>query len=100
VLVLWGARRRPWLAVGWLWYLVMLLPVLGLVQVGVQSHADRYTYLPLEGLFIMAAWGLPEVFSRGRVHRSLLVATAGAFLLCWAILSRRQLGFWRNSVTL
>jgi hypothetical protein len=53
-------RRRPYLLVGWGWYLVSLVPVLGLVQVGLQAHADRYTYLPLIGLFLIAAWGVPD----------------------------------------
>lgn len=57
-------KSRPYLAVGWLWYLITLLPVIGLVQVGSQSMADRYTYVPLIGIFTMAAWGVPELFSR------------------------------------
>ncbi len=59
-LVLWQVRRRPCLAVGWFWYLGTLVPVIGLVQVGLQSIADRYTYLPLVGIFIMAAWAPPS----------------------------------------
>src|SRR5208283_4199742 len=55
--VLWLARRRPYLAVGWFWYVGTLVPVIGLVQVGMQSMADRYTYIPLIGIFISVVWG-------------------------------------------
>ena len=61
VAVLWPLRRRRYLAVGWFWYLGTLVPVIGLVQVGFQSIADRYTYLPLIGIFIMAAWGAADL---------------------------------------
>jgi hypothetical protein len=54
------AASRPWLPVGWFWFLGMLVPVIGIVQVGIQAMADRYTYLPLIGVFIMAAWAIPE----------------------------------------
>src|SRR5204863_1932304 len=71
-------RRRPWVAVGWLWFLGTLVPVIGLVQVGDQSMADRYTYVPLIGVFIMIAWSLPStVFApsnRGRVAAAAVVA--------------------------
>ena len=58
VLVALGAKRRPYLAVGWLWYVITLIPVIGLIQVGSQAMADRYTYVPLIGLFMMIAWGI------------------------------------------
>ena len=63
------ARRRPYLAVGWLWYLGMLLPVIGLVQVGSQSHADRYTYLPVIGLTVMFVWLVGDLVARSRAGR-------------------------------
>ena len=69
VLLLGMGRRRPYLTVGWLWYLVTLIPVIGLVQVGQQIMADRYTYIPLVGLFIMAAWGMPELIRKGERER-------------------------------
>ena len=56
--------RRPWFMVGWLWYLGTLVPVVGLVQVGNQSMADRYTYLPLVGIFVIAVWGMPQIAAR------------------------------------
>ena len=64
VLSLLLARKRPWALAGWLWYLITLLPVIGLVQVGQQAMADRYTYVPLIGVFIMAVWGAAELFER------------------------------------
>jgi tetratricopeptide (TPR) repeat protein len=100
ILAMAGARRRPWIAVGWLWYLISLVPVIGLIQVGVQSRADRYTYLPIEGLFIMAAWGLPGLFASAGARRVVLAAAATLALLLWAFQARAQLGNWRDSVTL
>lgn len=92
---------RPWLMVGWLWYLGTLVPVIGLVQVGFQAMADRYTYVPLIGLFIIIAWSIPTGwFSRGGTSRMLAMAIAGACLVVFSFLSWRQLGYWRNSNTL
>jgi protein O-mannosyl-transferase len=96
-------RRRPYLAVGWLWFVGMLVPVCGLVQVGPQYMADRYTYLPGIGLAVMLAWGAAEVFAliRNSQARRLLSAALAALLLvgCW-VASRRQLQYWRNTETL
>ena len=66
--VLWNLRRRPYLAVGWFWYLGALVPVIGLVQVGTQSRADRYTYLPMIGVSIMLVWGAAELAARSVAH--------------------------------
>ena len=95
---LWAGRRRPYLALGWFWYLITLVPVIGLIQVGIQSMADRYTYLPSIGLFIMVAWGVPEL-TRGLPYRKgLLSLGASAALIASAALSYQQLGYWRDSV--
>jgi tetratricopeptide (TPR) repeat protein len=91
-------RRAPCLLTGWLWYLGMLVPVIGLVQVGGQAWADRYTYLPQIGLLIMLAWSLPQP-SRTGPRRALALA-AGLVLLGLALLAWRQIGFWRDSVAL
>ena len=100
VLVLRAARSRPYLPVGWFWYLGTLVPVIGLVQVGQQAMADRYTYLPLIGIFLMLAWGAPELWQRYRL-RSAWLATASTLLLgALAVCSWVQVGHWRNSVTL
>ena len=99
--VVWRAsRRRPYLAVGWLWYLVTLLPAIGLIQVGGHARADRYTYLPLIGLFMLLAWGAQDLTRRWR-HQAIWLSGAGAsvIILC-AGLSRQQLGYWKDSETL
>ena len=90
-------RCRPHLAVGWLWFLGMLVPVIGLVQVGMQQRADRYTYLPLIGLFIMLAWEVPERLGAWRPARAVLIGAASLVLLACAAASSRELGYWRDS---
>ena len=99
--VIWAARRgRRHYAVGWFWYLIALAPVIGLIKVGSQSVADRYTYLPVVGLFIMVAWGLGDVAQRWpRLRFALALAAVGAVLLC-AALTHRQSRCWRNSESL
>ena len=91
-------RRRPCLAFGWLWYLVTLLPVAGLVQVGYQAMADRYTYLPLVGIFVAIAWGLPD--TRAGFPRAARLAVVGVTVAACLLLTRRQLATWRDSETL
>ena len=94
------AEQRPYLAVGWLWYLGTLVPVIGLVQVGEQSMADRYTYLPLIGLFMIIAWGVPELLARWR-HRNLCLAIAASLCVLALIpVTWRQAGYWKNTFTL
>jgi len=88
-------RSRPYLAVGWLWYLGTLVPVIGLIQVGAQARADRYTYLPMVGLSIMLAWGLREF-----VNRKLAIYGAIAACMACAVLCEAQIQYWRNSETL
>lgn len=94
------ARRRPYLAVGWLWYLGMLVPVIGLVQVGGQALADRYTYLPQIGLLILVVWGAADLAYRYRLPRALLSLCAGAVLAVLMGLAWTQVGLWRNGGTL
>jgi protein O-mannosyl-transferase len=89
--------RRPYLAVGWLWYLGTLVPVIGLVQVGIQSHADRYTYLPLIGISIMLAWGAAEAF---RARHTAVTVAAVATCSIWALVTWSDLDYWQNTVTL
>jgi tetratricopeptide (TPR) repeat protein len=93
-------RQAPYLAVGWLWYLGTLLPVIGLVQVGSQSMADRYTYVPLVGIFIAVAWGLAALVPNTRVAR-IGTASAAAVVLCACVIATRaQAAVWSDSVTL
>jgi tetratricopeptide (TPR) repeat protein len=93
-------RERPYLVVGWFWFLGTLVPVIGLVQVGIQVMADRYTYVPLTGIFIMAAWGIPGLLERWPGMSSLAGVVATVTLLVFASSARVQLGYWQNSVTL
>jgi len=93
-------RRRPYLAVGWLWYVGVLVPVIGLIQVGGQSHADRYTYLPVIGLLIALVWSVGDLVARSRPGR---IAAAAALVLVLAILSvatARQTALWKDTRTL
>jgi len=99
-LALRGWRRRPFLAVGWLWFLAMLVPVLGLVQVGQQAYADRYTYLPLIGLFLALAWGAPVIRSAVNLSPRLLSAGAAIVLVALTVATRVQAGYWVNTETL
>ncbi len=98
--VLWQARRRPYLPAGWLWYLITLVPVIGLVQVGSQAMADRYTYVPLIGPFVAAAWGLGELTARWRRPGWVFAPVAAAVLLTLTALTLRQVSHWRDSVRL
>jgi protein O-mannosyl-transferase len=94
------ARRRPYLLVGWTWFCVMLLPVIGVVQVGWQAFADRYTYLPLIGVFIMVVWGAAEVAEQSSWWQLGFEAGAAAIIVACITASGFQLIHWRNSGTL
>lgn len=94
------ARRRPWLLVGWLWFLGMLVPMLGFVQVGMQSRADRYAYLPVIGLQIAVAWEAWAWLGRRRAGRAVAAALAGAVLVALSVATRAQLATWRDTTTL
>lgn len=94
------ARRRPYLAAGWFWYLVTLAPVLGLVQIGAQARADRYTYLPLVGVTVAVAWLLAETVPRSRAGRVSLAVASVAAVLVLAAAASVQAGRWRDGVTL
>jgi protein O-mannosyl-transferase len=127
-LVLRYGRKRPYLAVGWLWYVIMLIPVIGIVQVGEQAMADRYTYVPLIGIFVMIAWGVPECMGvwgygrKGESERStfkgqissnpkseirnprfpnaLILVSACVIILVLGWLTRVQTGYWTDSIAL
>lgn len=89
-------RRHPFLPVGWFWFLITLLPVIGLVKVGNQSMADRYSYIPSVGLFIMAAWGVPALTSKMKHRERFLIIIAGAVLAGSLVTTWRQIGYWRD----
>jgi Flp pilus assembly protein TadD len=93
-------RTRPYLLVGWLWYLIMLLPVIGIVEVGLQGHADRYTYLPQVGLYIALTWFVADISASLR-HRKEILPTAGsAVVIILSLCAWKQTTYWRNSETL
>jgi tetratricopeptide (TPR) repeat protein len=97
----WRARNsRPYLLTGWLWYLVMLLPVAGLFQVGDQAWADRYAYLPTVGLCLMVAWGARDVLTPRPQLRPLAAASGAMVLAALAAAAFSQVGVWRDSGTL
>jgi len=91
---------HPWFLVGWLWYLGTLVPVIGLVQVGAQAMADRYTYVPLIGLFIVLTWGISDLLRRYRLKNFGVFTLAAAALILLMALSWKQVGYWKNSITL
>jgi tetratricopeptide (TPR) repeat protein len=118
ILTFFVRKKRPYLLVGWLWYVCMLIPVIGIVQVGLQGHADRYTYLPQIGLYIMIAWGAvdlaktpnakrprPNVEFRGSysafdIRRSAFGVCCVAIVLALGFAARVQASYWRDSETL
>jgi len=94
------ARTRKYLLFGWLWYLGTLIPVIGLVQVGGQAMADRYTYIPLTGLFIMIAWFVRDITVQWQHRRTILVTSSGALLILLILLTYKQTSYWHDSVTI
>lgn len=100
---IWAWRERkqyPYLVVGWLWYLGIMVPVIGLVQVGSQSMADRYAYIPLIGVFVMVVWRLADAADSLSLPQRWQAVAACAVLLIFALLTRRQVGFWQNELSL
>ncbi|MGD0206544.1 MAG: tetratricopeptide repeat protein [Verrucomicrobiota bacterium] len=99
--VIWRARRqRPYLLTGWLWYLGMLVPAVGLVQVGSQAMADRFTYLPLIGVFIGVVFGLGDLAKKLRLGPMVMISAAVIVLAGCLFATARQLRFWRDGETL
>ncbi|MGO9115554.1 MAG: tetratricopeptide repeat protein [Thermoguttaceae bacterium] len=94
---IWFFRQRPFLAVGWFWYLGTLLPVIGIIQVGTQARADRYTYLPMIGVYLMVAWLLMEVADRWPKTRVALATTSVVVLIALCVVTFRQVGYWVDS---
>jgi Flp pilus assembly protein TadD len=99
-LTIWKASRYPYLVVGWLWYLGTLVPVIGLVQVGLQAMADRYTYVPLIGIFIMITWGVPDLLAKWRYRQKALIVSAPAILALLMAVTWFQVHHWKNDITL
>ncbi len=99
-LVIWQVRRRPYLAVGWFWYLGTLVPVIGLVKVGLHSVADRYTYVPLVGIFIMVVWGAADLLGRWRLKWAVLAPAAAAAVIGCTYVTTSLLPYWKDTDTL
>jgi tetratricopeptide (TPR) repeat protein len=93
-------ERRPYIAVGWLWYVGTLIPVIGLVQVGDQAYADRYTYIPLIGLFLMLAWGIPDLLAGWRLQEIVLTSLGITLVLSCVLYSWLQVHYWQDDLTL
>jgi tetratricopeptide (TPR) repeat protein len=100
VMIARAARRCPYLVVGWLWFLGTLVPVIGLVQSGGQARADRFMYVPLIGLLIILAWGVPDALAHWRAKNIVLPAAAGVAILAFAVVARTQVRTWENSLIL
>ncbi len=96
----WRLRRQPYLAVGWFWFLGTLVPVIGLVQIGMQANADRYAYVPLIGIFIALAWAIGDWVERFPQARNLVAAATVACLLLLGLRTRDQIRYWHDSKAL
>ncbi len=100
LVVIWRAKRTPYLATGWLWYIGTLVPVIGIVQAGTQAMADRYTYIPLIGLFIMVAWCFPSLIKNSEIKKKVLFPAGIAVLAIMSVLTWQQCSNWKNAITL
>jgi len=100
IVVIYAFKKLPFLFMGWFWYFGTLIPVIGLVQVGEQAMADRYTYLPSIGIAIGLAWGIPLLFPREDMRKKILFPAGIAVLIILAILTWQQCGYWKNSIEL
>lgn len=98
-LVIWQIKARPYFAVGWFWYLGTLIPVVGLVHVGDLAHADRYTYVPLLGIFIALAWGANELATRAPRMRNGLIAVAVIAILALSITTAADVSYWHDGIS-
>jgi len=100
IAILYIFRRMRYLTLGWLWYLGALIPVIGLMQVGSHSIADRYTYLPSIGIFIIIAWGIAEI-TKNLPHKKICLGISAAIvIIALTIATRTQVGYWKNNTTL
>jgi tetratricopeptide (TPR) repeat protein len=100
ILVFRFRQSHKYLPAGWLWYLGTLVPVIGIIQVGRQAMADRYTYIPLTGLFMIVAWGVCDLLENVRYRKIILSLSAAAVLLPLGVVSWRQAGYWHDDITL
>jgi tetratricopeptide (TPR) repeat protein len=99
-LAIWQIGKRGYIAFGWFWFLGTMVPVIGLVQVGAQSMADRYTYIPYFGLFVIVVWGASEVIEKVKLDRRIVVGVAGLVVIALTAAAFVQTRYWRNNETL
>ncbi|MGD0416811.1 MAG: tetratricopeptide repeat protein [Terriglobales bacterium] len=99
-IVVWQWRQRPYLIVGWLWFLGSMFPMIGLVQVGGQALADRYAYIPFIGLFVMAVWTVADWAERRKIPTAWLAVAATVVMIALGLVTHRQIGFWRDTPTM
>lgn len=97
IAVVWLRKRYPFLATGWGWYVITLLPVIGLIQIGQHSVADRYTYIPMIGILMLVVWGVPHIFEKLRIQRVALTIGAALILGVLIVVTLIQLSYWKNS---
>jgi len=100
IAVIMAVKRLPYLFVGWFWYVTTLLPVIGIIQVGKQSMADRYTYLPLIGTGIVLAWGVPLMFRHEVMRKKILFPVGVLFIFIMSFITWKQCGYWKDSIDL
>ncbi len=93
-------KKRPYLTFGWFWYFITLLPVIGFIRIGGQAFADRYTYIPLTGLFLLIVWGIAEYVGTSRNRYVFMAGTTTGICLILSLLTIRQIGYWNNSYDL
>ena len=93
-------RKVPYIAFGWFWYLGTLVPVIQIVQTGGHRMADRYAYVPLIGIFIIVAWGLPELMAKWRYREKTLIVLAGILIPILMVMTWNQVSHWKNSITI
>lgn len=93
-------KYAPYIMTGWLWYCITLFPVSGIIQIGMHSIADRYTYIPYTGIFILAVWGITDIFERCNLPRQALTILFIAIIIILATITYRQLGYWQNTTTI
>lgn len=93
-------KKAPYLFVGWFWYLGTLVPVIGIIQVGIQSMADRYAYIPLVGIFIVVAWGLTDLLKKWSLRNRVLAVSSGIIICIFAVVTWSQVNHWRNTSSL
>ncbi len=99
-IAVWQRRRRPYLVVGWLWFLGSMFPMIGLMQVGSQALADRYAYIPFIGLFVMVAWTVGDWAESRRIRGPWVAISATVILIALGVATHRQIGFWRDTPTM